>query len=75
MSLDPAACKGCGAKILWGADEDGKAIPLDPSAPVYEEDGSVIRRTRLAYVSHFKTCPQANQFSATKKANPQGSLL
>lgn len=59
-------CKGCGKKIFWGRTEDDKQIPLDPSAPVYEEDGMIVRRTKLAMVSHFSTCPDANRFSGTK---------
>lgn len=75
--MDRAACRGCGAAILWGWDEGtDKKIPLDASAPVYVQDGPVIRRTHNAWVSHFKTCPDAAQFSATKKkSDPQGKLL
>lgn len=64
-----AFCKGCNKPIVWGLTEDGKRIPLDPSAPVYVRDGEVVRRERLAMVSHFATCPKANDFSASKKAD------
>jgi hypothetical protein len=67
-------CRGCGKRILWGVTPEGRKIPLDPSAPVYSvvhingRDECV--RTTLHMVSHFVTCPKANDFSASKKGNP-----
>lgn len=65
-------CRGCDKEIVWGVTEDGKKIPLDPSAPVYyvtdkkvEVDGmmnTLIERERSSMVSHFKTCPKASDF-------------
>jgi hypothetical protein len=60
-------CAGCSKAILWAVNEDGARIPLDPVAPVYEVDGQVVRRTRQALVSHFATCPKADQFSAGRR--------
>lgn len=66
-------CKGCGKKIIWGETEDGKKIPLDPRPPVYHiyrvsNDGkNIIRRRTDCYVSHFATCPNASEFSGSKK--------
>jgi hypothetical protein len=66
-------CRGCGKKIVWGMDEGGKRIPLDPTPPVYAEidrdadDNLIVKRDRNAMVSHFATCPQANRFSWSKK--------
>jgi hypothetical protein len=75
-------CRGCGKEIVWGTTEDGKKIPLDPRAPVYslgprkigdnpafgERDGDqVVKRTSLAMVSHFVTCPKRDQFSGSNK--------
>lgn len=71
-------CKGCDAEIVWGIDEKGTRVPLDPRPPVYEllkfdpvvqayaveRDGG--ERPRH-YVSHFATCPDANKFSKAKK--------
>lgn len=65
-------CRGCQKNIRWGIMPDGKKIPLDPSAPVYSivagslagEGELKIERHATALVSHFKTCPQACQFSA-----------
>ena len=72
--MSEGLCRGCGAKVLWikakKADGTMGAIPLDPSAPVYEVDPvnpGVGERTKSAYVSHFKTCPKASDFSGGKK--------
>lgn len=70
-------CRGCGKPIMWGVTEEGKKIPLDPKPPVYRvvhdrsQDGKwTIRAIRKenCMVSHFATCPAANQFSASRKA-------
>jgi len=66
-----SACRGCGKKIIWGRDDKGSLIPLDPRPPTYtlviHENEPRVTRSR-AYVSHFATCPNANEFSrrATK---------
>lgn len=69
-----AICKGCGKKILWGQTEDGKNIPLDPIPPVYcivatRPNGNLfVEKTDQEYmVSHFATCPKADEFSKSKK--------
>lgn len=68
-------CAGCGKKIVWIETADGKKIPLDPRPPVYSYTpivGSSGRfvgaRLEGAAVSHFATCPKANDFSASKKS-------
>jgi len=71
-------CKGCGKTIIWGQTPDGKKIPLDPVAPTYTimgpgPDGNPVAiRASSTYVSHFATCPKANEFSRKKApdANP-----
>ena len=77
-----AKCRGCGKEIVWGVTEDGKKIPLDPRAAVYRftdhgqggprPDNSRIIRDRNAMVTHFATCPQAGQFSRSKKKGGGG---
>ena len=70
-----ANCKGCGKKIIWGVTPEGKKIPLDPSPPVYavevgavlHTDGQFVRRASGFHVSHFATCPNANDFSKGRK--------
>jgi hypothetical protein len=76
-------CKGCGRKILWARTEDGKAIPLDAVAPVYEVaavesaergDSLVARRAKECFVSHFVTCPKRDEFRKPKKAEPDSEV-
>ena len=70
--------RGCGKTILWGVDEKGRRIPLDPHAPVYHvmsfnaatQTYAVERaggERPINYVSHFATCPKANEFSSSKQ--------
>lgn len=72
-----AQCKGCGKPIIWGVTDDGKRIPLDPKPPVYQllggDGGRTFRATGGFFVSHFATCPKANDFSSNRK--PQGDLF
>lgn len=64
-------CKGCGKSILFAQTEDGKIIPLDTIPPTYllERDltGVLVAVRSDAVVSHFATCPKANDFSKGKK--------
>lgn len=69
-------CKGCGREIVWALNsETGKRVPLDPMAPVYfliersrEDGGNECQRAPAQmYVSHFATCPQANDFSGSRR--------
>lgn len=73
-----SVCNGCGATLLWGETPEGTKIPLDPNAPVYAlvgggpfEGTNLLRCVRLAkdkaMVSHFATCPKANEFSRSQK--------
>lgn len=65
-------CK-CGKEILWAIGEQGQKIPLDAKAPVYilTGEGGLMgprcKREKKAYVTHFATCKNANEFSASKK--------
>jgi len=64
-----AKCKGCGKEIIWAKRRaSGKTIPLDPSLPIYAfENGECWEPDLPLAVSHFKTCPNANDFSASRK--------
>jgi hypothetical protein len=66
-------------ELVTNENGSPKCIPLDPRAPVYElksytdrslgADGKAreCRRISDAYVSHFATCPAANQFSGRNR--------
>jgi len=66
-------CKGCGKPIVWAKDEKGTSHPLDARAPVYHFNGGdldaefTVYRLTGSWVSHFATCPKANEFSKGKK--------
>lgn len=69
-------CKGCGREIVFATTSTGRKVPLDPSAAVYQveerSDGNVSahlwkRSEGAPMVSHFATCPKADQFSASKR--------
>lgn len=73
-------CK-CGKEIIWGLTEAGKPLPLDAKALVFIPTGEV-RQTKYgptmvykidkdAKVSHFATCPNANEFSGKGKAKQE----
>lgn len=74
MKMSPAAegahkCKGCGADILWGiTTEGGRHIPLDAKAEKRfilvsrGEDEVPAALMRDTYISHFATCPKAQEF-------------
>lgn len=76
MTTEPAAssqCRDCGKLILWGETLDGKRIPLDMRPPIFRiirtQNGLVtlVERMENAGVSHFATCPRANDFSSAKR--------
>ena len=71
--MNESLCK-CGKKILWVETIDGKKIPLDATAPVYDlsvknecDDTPIAYRARKSYVLHFATCKFANEFSKKNK--------
>lgn len=80
FSYASGKCAGCGKAIIWGVIAAGVRIPLDPAAPVYGLSGfraelglgdrpaaEISRAKRDEFmVSHFATCPKANQFSGRK---------
>lgn len=65
-------CRGCGKPIVWADDGHGGKLPLDPRPPVYAvayDAAGNAQATRhvTAMVTHFATCPKANDFSASRK--------
>lgn len=74
MSAEPGrrSCRGCGKPLIFARDsESGKIVPLDPVPPTWrlEKDltGEEVAVRSDALVSHFSTCPNANDFSAGRK--------
>jgi len=69
-------CSGCGAEIFWVKTPTGRTMPLDARSQIYELaggdlDGTPIARiTSGAWVSHFRTCPKAGQFSGRNRSTP-----
>lgn len=70
--MSKSKCKGCGKEITWAFNPStGKKVPLDMSPPFYAlvecpETGNLLARqiTRKDIgMSHFATCPKANDFS------------
>jgi hypothetical protein len=69
-------CKGCGREIVWAKTASGKNIPLERVAKGYELSGEQaveIGTMSGVHISHFLTCPKANDFSGSKPK--QGSLF
>jgi hypothetical protein len=65
---------GCKKEIWWGQTPEGKKVPLDMTAPVYRVisfdsvSGLYAVEQVTGYkVTHFATCPVANNFSSSSK--------
>lgn len=78
-------CRGCGRDVVFVTTNDGKTVPLHPVPPVFHRvhdpdtgrafwwrDGSDGGGERTAFVSHFATCPKANDFSGSRRGAAQG---
>jgi hypothetical protein len=67
---------GCGAELVWGRLPDGRKIPLDLAAPVYQlgpfDAGDrcyPIERVSGYKVGHAGICPIARNFTRSRKRN------
>jgi len=61
-------CRGCGAAILWIQTPAGKRTPIDAiplTGWAYSAEWGAWRLIEV-HVSHFATCPQAEQFRKKK---------
>lgn len=70
--LAQRACKDCGRPVYFVKDDKGTVQVLDESAPVYvqirDADGGSQQVMKIeGFVSHFSTCPKANEFSRAKQ--------
>ena len=75
-----SACRSCGAEILWAKTIKGHSIPLDAqpaakgnvviaengTALVYRDPAAIATRyvDEPHFVSHFATCPNADEHRA-----------
>jgi hypothetical protein len=74
-------CKGCGKGIIWGVTLEGKKIPLEECKHVYvgvntnypigTNDFEITKPPVVIWISHFLTCPKANNFSGSQKTKGQ----
>jgi len=76
-----AKCKSCQAEIVWGVTDTGKRVPLDPSEKRFVRiyghvpDGELHVRMKDTHLSHFATCPQADQHRKTDDLRGQQQSL
>lgn len=54
-TLRQSVCRSCNAPIFWMVTKADKKMPLDIRSQRLEPNGE------RSYLSHFATCPQANQ--------------
>jgi hypothetical protein len=73
--VNQGTCRGCGAPVLFVTSAvSGKAMPLNQRAEkrlVVGEDGKA--RVVDTYLSHFSTCPKADEFR--RKPKPVASAI
>jgi len=77
-----SVCSSCGAQIFWAMTAAGKSMPLDRRpvengnvildenqiAEVISPTNRRALRGRKTFVSHFATCPNADQHRRTQDA-------
>jgi hypothetical protein len=56
-------CRSCRAKIIWFKTPAGKNMPVDADTVEPEDDELDLSR----HVSHFATCPQADQHRKSQR--------
>ena len=72
-----SACRKCAARIVWAVTERGKSMPVnrdpvengnlvleeqDGRPPIARKPDELLDRDLPRYVSHFATCPNAEEF-------------
>lgn len=65
------ACESCGALIVWFRTKTGKRMPVDesstqPTDAAHQLDLKMPSRPEGRHVSHFSTCPQANDWRRSR---------
>lgn len=59
-------CKSCGAAIVWLVTRNGKRCPADLIGRDGKEVGDREQYSRAAHISHWETCPTADQHRQKK---------
>lgn len=57
-------CRACGAAMLWIKTANGRSMPVDakPIRVMIRREGEDVFDVVSGFVSHFSTCPAAEQF-------------
>ena len=61
-------CRSCGAEVVWVKTRSGRSMPLDAVNPnagnvrIVDNVAHVGADGSGHYVSHFSTCPEADQW-------------
>jgi len=58
-------CSGCDALIVWFRTETGKRMPVNAETTKPTDAAHQLDLSR--HVSHFSTCPAADQFRRARK--------
>lgn len=60
-----ATCKACSREIIWKVTTAGRPHPFDArqTLVLVEDDELGAKHVLKGHVSHFATCPHAEQFS------------
>jgi hypothetical protein len=65
-------CRRCNQEIIWAITQRGSHIPLNAVHSLVfvmegeKIDGAPVVSQRRAYVTHFATCPHADEFRKKK---------
>ncbi len=65
-------CRTCQQEIVWGMTENNKRVPLDPAETRFiahdgpGDDRHLYVKMVPTHLSHFATCPQADQHRKEK---------
>jgi hypothetical protein len=60
---DLSRCKSCGEYIVWVKTEAGNNMPVDADS---FEEGDELVYDKDKHISHFATCPNADQHRRSK---------
>lgn len=81
--MTPKPCRSCGRPLIWGVTMQGRRMPVDAKPqgkrivlePAIKDDLPPLATVVDVYVSHFATCPNAEQHRKARtpaQPKPQG---